>query len=291
MSFNKRIKLSSTKISSKYIKYLSILIKVQSWNFYWKWTYLYNFNKCFSPGYQNRETALAQITEIQHSCGGNGITQLPVAHHMVNEGGISRATLLHLSFHNKWLSLGKPKQVTPTMGAAQDAPELWFGTAVRALPTRSSPCSSRERDTTTPAHTRPQELIRLTNNPAKPSQANQTLCGQASILSAAVWCSRGHQHTRASARRAQRARAPRFCSEQPQISVLSQPSHQEQNTTEQCRDAAAAVRGCAGTDPSPAQPGSACKPRCSGSGDQPVTAETWSRRKPWGPNFVQLKPI
>lgn len=44
---------------------------------------------------------------------------------MGDEGGISRATLLHLSFHNKWLSLGKPKQITPTVRAVQDRPKPW----------------------------------------------------------------------------------------------------------------------------------------------------------------------
>lgn len=171
---------------------------------------------------------------------------------MVNEGGITPATLLHLSFHNKCLSLGKPKQVTPTMGAAQDAAVVWYLRWERCPPAALP--APAGKGTRLPPHTRPQELIRLTNNPAKPSQANQTFCGQVSILSAAVWSSCGHQHTGASARRAQRARGPRFCSEQPQTFVISQRSHQEQNTTEQGRGAAAAVRGYAGTDPSPAQP-------------------------------------
>lgn len=43
-----------------------------------------------------------------------------MAHRVVNEGGISQAMLLHLRFHNKWLSPGKPKQITPTIRAAQD---------------------------------------------------------------------------------------------------------------------------------------------------------------------------
>lgn len=103
---------------------------------------------------------------------------------MVNEGGISQATLLHLRFHNKWLSLGKPKQITPSVRAAQDALKLWFDISAAALPTRSSPCAGQ--GTRLPHTHPPQELIWLKNNLAESSKANQTFGGQVPILSTAV---------------------------------------------------------------------------------------------------------
>lgn len=79
-----------------------------------------------------------------------------------------------------------------------------------------------------------------------------------------------------------------------QISFISQwsPSREKQD----CPAAETYLqhsRSCTGTEalPSPSPGCSCCKPRLSLSREQPVTAERWSRRKPWGPSFVQLKPI
>lgn len=58
--------------------------------------------------------------------------------------------------------------------------------APAAAPARTSPRAGHRPRLSPHTPTRPQELVRLRNNLAKPSESNQTFCGQVSILSTAV---------------------------------------------------------------------------------------------------------
>lgn len=58
--------------------------------------------------------------------------------------------------------------------------------APAAAPARTSPRAGQRPRLSPHTPTRPQELVRLKNNLAKPSESNQTFCGQVSILSTAV---------------------------------------------------------------------------------------------------------
>lgn len=129
LSFNEIIKMSSKKICSMYFKiFWSIPIKIQVWKFNWKRTFLYNFNKQVSAGYQNREAALAQPHRLLKSSilGEKWNHPVPYGTWYGSWGGISPAMLSHLSFHNKWLSLGKPKQIKLSIRAARAVFKPWF---------------------------------------------------------------------------------------------------------------------------------------------------------------------
>lgn len=114
----------------------------------------------------------------------------------------------------------------------------------------------RAKDTAAPAHTRPQELIRLKNNLSKSSKANQTFCGQVSILSTAAWFSvQSQTHARQGKEGTAGSGAKVLLKTGPKLPSFPNEAHQEKNRTEQvqrcsCSSAPGAVLA---PRPSPAQ--------------------------------------
>lgn len=113
--------------------------------------------------------------------------------------------------------------------------ELWFDIAAAALRARCCSCPQlslcQARDTAVPAHTRPRELIWLKINLVKSSKANQTFCGQVSILSTAVWFSVQSRTRVRQSKEGTTGTGARFAQNRPHIFFILQqsPSSEEYN--------------------------------------------------------------
>lgn len=144
-----------------------------------------------------------------------------MAHRMVNEGGINQAMLLHLSFHNKWLSLGKPKQIRLIIRAFQ----LQFSIQQQRC---FCWCLCNQ-----PAR----ELIPMQNNPARSSKPNQTFPGHFSSSPPPFASPRNPTHTCASSRRgtATGTGAKVLLETCPKFSSLSNRACQEPRKTGQLK--------------------------------------------------------
>lgn len=76
---------------------------------------------------KSRGTSAWQVPVIpQIGSSSSSNSPFPIAHHVVNEAGISQAMLLHLHFHNKWLSPGKPKYIKLSIRAAWAICKPWL---------------------------------------------------------------------------------------------------------------------------------------------------------------------
>lgn len=93
-------------------------------------------------------------------------------------------------------------------------------------------CQARDR--AAPTHTWPQELIWLKINLAKSSKANQTFCGQVSILSTTVWFSvRSRAQVRQPREGTTGTGAKDLLKAGPKFSSFPSEAHQEKTTTDQ----------------------------------------------------------